>query len=96
MNPAAKFRRKESIAGRRIAGESFLIPVCGTPLDMKDIFVLNSLGDFIWQRLDGERSLDAVIAEIVAEFDVAPGQAAADAQEFLGQLLQKGLAEEVA
>jgi len=91
MNVAAKFRRKESIAG-----ESFLIPVCGTPLDMEDIFVLSPLADFIWQRLDGERMLDAIVAEIVAEFDVTAGQAGADAREFVGQLLQKGLVEEVA
>jgi len=96
MNLAAKFRRKESIAGRRIAGESFLIPVCGTPLDMENIFVLNPLADFIWERLDGERTLEAIVAEIVAEFDVTAGQVGADARDFVGQLIKKGLVEEVA
>ena len=59
MNPAlkvpvegtAKFRRKESVAGRRIAGESFLIPVCGTPVDLNNIFVMNPLAEFIFQCL---------------------------------------------
>ena len=63
---------------------------------MENIFVLNPLADFIWERLDGERTLAAIIAEIVAEFDVTAEQAGADAGDFVGQLLQNGLVEEVA
>lgn len=94
MSPDAKFRRKGSVTDRRIAGESFLIPVCGSPVDMENIFVLNPLADFIWERLDGERTMAAIVSEIVAEFDVEAGQAEADAGEFVGQLLRHGLAEE--
>jgi hypothetical protein len=96
MSMAAKYRRKESIAGRQIAGESFLIPVCGTPVDMENIFVLNPLADFIWRHLDGERTLEAIAAEIANEYDVSVGQAGADAAEFIGQLLHDNLVEEVA
>lgn len=93
MRCSGKYRRREGIAGREIAGESFLIPVCGTPVDLNDIFVMNPLGDFVWQRLDGERTLETIVDEIVAEFDVSPRQAGADAQDFVGQLLQNGLVE---
>jgi len=96
MNPSARFRRKEEIVGREIAGESFLIPVCGKPVDMENIFVLNPLADFIWQRLDGERTLGSIIADISDEFDVTVEQAGADACDFVGQLLQRNLAEVVA
>ncbi len=96
MKPEARYRRKEGIAGRRIAGESFLIPVVGTPVDLENIFVLNPLADYIWERLDGERTLAAIVAGIAAEFAVAPEQAEADASEFIGQLLERGLAEKVA
>lgn len=85
----------EEIAGRRIAGESFLIPVCDSPVNLDNIFVLNPLADFIWQRLDGECALEAIIAEIVDAFDVTAGRAGADAVEFVETLLQNGLAEEV-
>jgi hypothetical protein len=96
MNLDVKFRRKEGVASRRIAGESFLIPVCGTPVDMENVFVLNPLADFIWQRLDGEHSLGAVVSEIMEEFDVAPGQAAADASGFVGLLKEHNLVGEEA
>ncbi len=96
MNQTGRYRRKERIVEREIAGESFLIPVCGTPVDMDNIFVLNPLADFIWQRLDGKRMLAAIISEIVGEFDVTAEQAGVDAADFVGQLLQNSLIEEVA
>jgi methyltransferase-like protein len=63
---------------------------------MENIFVLNPLADYIWERLDGQRSLKAIVAEIAGEFDVTAEQAGVDARDFVGQLLQRGLAEEVA
>ncbi|MBN2346833.1 MAG: PqqD family protein [Candidatus Aminicenantes bacterium] len=96
MKTRARFRRKESVAARRIAGESFLIPVCGRPADMENVFVLNPVAEFIWERLDGERTLAEIIAEVRESFEVTAGRARADAVEFLGRLLEAGLAEETA
>ena len=96
MNMAARYRKKDKIAGRSIAGESFLIPVCGQPSDMENIFVLNPLADFIWQRLDGEQTLGAVLAKIVENFAVEGRQAQSDMTDFIGQLLKNDLIEEVA
>jgi len=96
MNMAARYRKKDKIAGRQIAGESFLIPVCGQPGEMENIFVLNPLGDFIWQRLDGEHTLDMVVAAIIEEFAVEREQARAEAAEFVAQLLASQLVEEIA
>ena len=93
MSLSGKYVNKEGVARREIAGESFLIPVCGTPVDMENIFVLNPLAEFIWQRLDGEHTLEEIVAEVVAEFDVSPERAAADAGEFMQNLLQNRLVE---
>lgn len=94
-NLAAKFRRKERVTGREIAGESFLIPICGKPVDLDNIFVLNPLAGFIWERLDGKRTLEAIVADIIDNFEVTPEQAGVDATEFIGQLLRNDLVEEV-
>ena len=95
IDPAARFRRKERVTGREIAGESFLIPICGKPVDLDNIFVLNPLAGFIWERLDGEHALAAIVADIVENFEVSSERASADAAEFIGQLLQNDLVEEV-
>jgi len=95
MSLAAKFRRKVEVAEREIAGESFLIPICGSPVDMENIFVLNPLGDFIWQRLDGETPLDEIIADITTAFDVDSAQARGDVRQFMETLERNHLVEEV-
>lgn len=95
MNLERKFRKKETIASRRIADESFLVPVCGQPSDMEKIFILNSLAAFIWQRLDGEHTIDELLTEIVEQFAVEREQARLDTVEFIGQLQEQNLLEGV-
>jgi hypothetical protein len=96
MNKALTYRKKDKIAGRCIAGESFLIPVCGTPAEMEKIFVMNPMADFIWQRLDGRQTLEAILAAILESFAVEREQAMADIAGLIGQLLANGLIEEAA
>ena len=93
MRLMGKYRRRQEIVAREVAGESFLIPICGSPVDMENIFVLNPLAEFIWQRMDGDRTLEDIVAEIVAEFDVTPDQAGADTDEFVDRLLRNNLVE---
>ena len=52
---------------------------------------LDGLGGFIWKRLDGKRDLAAILADIVAEFDVAADVAQADLLEFAEALLAAGI-----
>jgi hypothetical protein len=55
---------------------------------------LDGLGGFIWKRLDGRRDLAAVLAEIVAEYDVAADVAQTDLLEFAAALVAAGIAVE--
>jgi hypothetical protein len=93
MNLERRFRKKENIASRSIADESFLVPVCGQPSDMQKIFILNSLAAFIWQQLDGERSIAELLNAIVEQFAVDREQARLDTVEFIGKLLEQNLLE---
>jgi methyltransferase-like protein len=95
MNLEHKFQKKKSIATRVIADESFLVPVCGQPIDMQNIFILNFLAAFIWEYLDGEHTIDELLTAIVEHFAVEREQARLDAVEFIGQLLERNLLEEV-
>ena len=53
---------------------------------------LDGLGGFIWKRLDGIRDLAAILADVVAEFDVAADVAQTDLLEFAEALLSAGIA----
>jgi len=55
------------------------------------IRVLNGVGSFIWQLLDGQRAV-CNLAEMVAdEYQVSPGEAELDIGAFLGELADDGL-----
>jgi hypothetical protein len=96
VNLAARYRRKESVVERSIAGESFLIPVCGTPVEMENIFVLNELGAFIWRRLDGGSALSDIVGAIREQYDVAREEAESDLSDLIKRMLAAGLIEESA
>ena len=89
------FRRKEQIVGRRIAGETILVPIRGNLADMERIFALNPMGEFIWERLDGKNSLETICRSITAEFAVDSAKAEEDVKRFIGELIDQDLAFEV-
>jgi len=89
------FRKKQEIVSRHIAGETILVPVMGKLADMQKIFTLNKVGEFIWSRLDGEKGLEEIRDEIVAQFTVEKEQAAAEMNEFIRELMKEDLIEAV-
>ncbi len=85
------FVKNESVVRREIAGETILVPIKGTLASLQQIFVLNPVAAFIWERLDGRTELGAIFAGIVERFEVAPEEARADLEEFLAALEKAGL-----
>jgi len=55
------------------------------------IHSLNATGTVIWNLIDGERSLQAILDAVVAGFEVPPDQARADLLAFVDELAAKGL-----
>ncbi len=94
MSLHGTFRKSDDIVSRNIAGETIIVPIRGKLADMQRIFVVSSVAEYIWQNLDGKKSLDEICDTIVVDFDVNKDQANADLQEFVGQLLEAGLVAE--
>ena len=76
---------------RRICDETLVIPVKGRLADLQTIFAFDGIADFVWQRIDGRRSLGAILDEVCAEFAVSGGQAEQDLAAFVADLRQAGL-----
>ena len=53
--------------------------------------VLNPVGAFVWERLDGSRTLQSVADMLCREYAVSPAQAAQDVLDFAASLLERGL-----
>ena len=90
---ADSLSRPADVVQRQVAGETFLVPIRGRLADLQELFVLNEVGTWVWDRLDGESSMDALVDSVVAEFDVEESQARQDVEAFLRQLREASLLE---
>ena len=86
-----QYIRNETVVLRHVAGESLLIPVKGHLADLQNLFVLEGLGEMIWERLDGHRSLDGIAAEFATRYRRPHEEVAADCCEFVEALEKEGL-----
>ncbi len=91
---SSRFRKKEEIVTRRIAGETLLVPIYGDLANMERIFALDPVAEFIWEQLDGERSLRDIRDGVLDAFDVREEQAETDIFEFIEELLEAKLIEQ--
>jgi hypothetical protein len=94
--PEAVYRKKGTVVARQIAGEFFLVPIRGNTADLDSVFVLDGIGDCVWQQLDGRKTVCNIRDELLKEFDAAPETLEKDLNTFLVSLSEAGLLEQVA
>ena len=85
-----RYKRDENFVFRQIESETILVPIKDNVGDMGSIYNLNPVGAFIWQQLDGEKSLPEIAAMITEEFDVSGKQAESDLNYFVDELKDIG------
>ena len=86
------YARTPDIVPRQIAGDTILVAVRGELAKLERIFVLNTVGEHIWEILDGEKTVDDVVGGVCEVFDTDEATALADVAEFLADLEDAGLA----
>lgn len=72
-----------SVVSKKIKGEYLLVPLASNIADMDSLFRLNETGAFIWDSIDGHRSVSEIIRLISEEFEADGEEAEKDAMEFL-------------
>ena len=91
-----KLRRKDNVIARKVAGELLLVPIRGNMADMQKLFVLEGIGEFVWERLDGTRTLEQIRDDVAAAFRGTAEDAGRDIEAFTAQLKAADLVAEVA
>jgi hypothetical protein len=86
-------RKKGEFVTRSIAGETLVVPVRGQVGDLDAIYSLNEVGAFIWEQIDGRKSVTQVAEAVRDEFEVAPEQADKETSDFIGALERAGMIE---
>lgn len=89
--PSPRLERAPDLVERRVADETFLLPVKGALANTVEMFALSEVGQFIWSLSDGSRSVEDLVSAVVAEFDIDEGQARQDVTDFVERLKGFGL-----
>jgi methyltransferase-like protein len=85
-----KYKRNENFVYRKIENETILVPIKNNVGDMSCIYNMNEVGAFIWDHLDGEKTLDDILNMIADEFDVSDQDAEIDLQDYISDLNEIG------
>lgn len=85
---------KGSFVLRQIMGETIVIPVGNSMLNINGMICLNEVGELIFRGLQAEDTKEKILDEILQNFDVTYEDAAADLDDFLRRFCEIGLLEQ--
>jgi hypothetical protein len=67
-----------SVVTRKTGNEYVLVPVTNNIADMDSVYTLNETGAFIWEHIDGKRTLLEIIDALTNEFEINKDNATKD------------------
>jgi len=72
-----------TIVTRKTGNEYVLVPVTNNIADMNSVYTLNETGAFIWEQINGIRSVGEIIDAVITEYDVDKKTAGTDVYSFI-------------
>jgi coenzyme PQQ biosynthesis protein PqqD len=82
------------VVAREIEGEIVIVPLVAGIGDMDDeLYTLNPTGRAIWQKLDGQKTLAQIVADLAQEFDAPQADLEADVLGFASELMRRRILE---
>jgi len=86
VDPDVRVRHSDDVVARLIEGQLLIVPLVSGVGDLEDeLYTLNETGRAIWEKLDGNRTIDEVAREMAREFDVAEEAVRLDVINLLGR-----------
>lgn len=75
-----------NIVTRKTGNEYVLIPVANNIADMNSVYTLNESGAFIWELIDGKRTIGEIVDALTEEYNIDRGLAESDVNSFLSDM----------
>ena len=85
---------KENFMLRKVADCFVVVPIGAAVAEFNGMINLNEAGAFLWQLMENETTVDAVVAEMLNQYDVDEATAKNDVENFVAQLKEASLLEE--
>jgi hypothetical protein len=75
-----------SVVTRKTGDEYVLVPIANNIADMNSVFTLNETGAFLWENIDGKKTVNDLIGSLISEYDTDIETATADVLSFIREL----------
>ena len=76
---------------RKVAGETVAVPTGEAARSLSGLVALSGCGEFLFELLKEEQTVDSLVDALLNTFDVDPDTARADVMEFLTILRTNGI-----
>ena len=80
------YTHSPNIVARKTREDYVLVPITNNIADMKSVYTLNTTAAFIWDLLDGVKSVKDIVGEVENEFGVESKTAHDDVLAFFRDL----------
>jgi coenzyme PQQ biosynthesis protein PqqD len=92
----AIYRKSEDIVAREIEGELIIIPLVAGMGNMEnELYALDETGREIWNRIDGQRSINKIIDELEELYDTDRETIQRDVLGFLKEIVSRNIINSV-
>lgn len=85
----------EGFCIRKILDETVIIPTGKAAHCLSGLISVNETGEFLFELLQKEQTMDSLVTEILREFEVEKETAKVDAEAFVKVLIENGMLENV-
>ena len=88
LEPSQNIGRHPDMISAEIGGEAIMMSI-----EKGAYFGLNPVATRIWDLLEQPKTIAELVQAITDEYDVSVEQAAADVQEFVADMIERGIAQ---
>ena len=76
----------KSVVTTKTGNDYVIVPLANNIADMTSLYTLNETGAFIWEKIDGKRTVGEIIRSLTEEFDVDNETASDDVFSFINEM----------
>lgn len=82
---------KDNYMLRKVADTFVVVPVGDAVSEFNGMINLNEVGAFLWRQLESETTFDAVLKNVLSEYEVDESVAKTDLERFIKELEEANL-----
>lgn len=80
------YKKNPKIVARKSGDEYILVPITDNVANMEAVYTMNETAAFIWENIDGSRSIEEIAGLLSDEFEADKDTAMADVIELIEDL----------